>query len=180
MSLDFLHQLGPGWLLAGQLVMLSIFAVGGAHTVYPDVYRYIVNEQAWMSGATFASLVALAQAAPGPNMLVFAMFGYQLQGLIGAFAAGFAFCVLPIVFSYAIARFSSRAENAPWKQIVAAGLAPLTVGVVLASATIIAQGAGGGWFGYVLTAATATLAIFTRWNPLWLIIVGAAIAIFVY
>lgn len=182
MSFEFLHQLqfGPGWLLAGQLFVLSMFAVGGAHTVYPDVYRYVVTDQAWMSGATFASLVALSQAAPGPNMLVFAMIGFQLEGLIGALAAGFAFCVMPIIFSYAIARFAQRADDTPWKRIVETGLAPLTVGIVLASATILAQGAGGGWLGYALTAATAGLAVFTRWNPLWVIAAGALIAIFAY
>lgn len=169
--------------LAAKLMMLSIFSIGGAHTVFPDVYRFIVDEKHYFTGATFASLVALSQAAPGPNMLVFAMFGYQLGGVAGAAADTLAFCLIPFVVSYLVARAAKAASESRWSKIVQRGLAPITVGVVLASGCILAEGAyrGSGErpLAYLLVIATTIIASTTKWHPLWLISGGAAIAMVV-
>lgn len=175
--------LPAAWQLAAQLLVLSAFAVGGAHTVFPDVYRFIVDDKQFFTGATFASLVALSQAAPGPNMLVFAMFGYQLGGVTGAAANTLAFCLIPFAVSYGIARIAHAASESRWSAIIKAGLAPLTVGVVLASGCILAQGASraanDNLLVYILAGLTAIAASLTRWNPLWLLVAGAGIAMIV-
>ena len=50
-------------------LVLSLLAVGGAITTAPDMHRYLVTEQHWLSDAQFTSSIAIAQAAPGPNVL---------------------------------------------------------------------------------------------------------------
>ena len=63
------------WLaLFVHFMSLSLLAIGGAITTAPDMHRYLVDEQPWITDGQFGSSVALAQAAPGPNVL-FVNFG---------------------------------------------------------------------------------------------------------
>jgi chromate transporter len=173
------ETLGPTLQLAGHLFVLSFFAVGGAHAVLPDVYRFMVTEHGWVTGAQFGTLVALSQAAPGPNVLVLSLLGYQVSGVLGATLALVAFCIPSGVICYTIARWDRAGGDTPWKRIVKAGLAPLTVGVVIASGTILAQSAGAtGAIPILLAGATALLSASKSWHPLWYIAVGALVTVF--
>ncbi len=164
----------PAWSFAAHLALLSIVSVGGAHAMLPDIYRFVVLEHGWLSGQDFAALVALSQAAPGPNVLVSTLLGYQFGGLLAAVVAPLAF-ILPSSFAtYAFAHFDRRGGDALWKAIALQGLAPLTVGLVIASGIVLAQGIGAGVAGYAITAAVAVGSAFTRAHPLALIAAGAA------
>ena len=69
--------------LAVDFGLLSLIAVGGAMTVLPEMHRTVVDQHGWMSAATFADLFALAQAAPGPNVLFVSLIGWHVAGLAG-------------------------------------------------------------------------------------------------
>ena len=47
---------------------LSLLAVGGAITTAPDMHRYLVDQQHWMTESQFTAAITLAQAAPGPDL----------------------------------------------------------------------------------------------------------------
>ena len=164
----------PTWSFAAHLALLSIVSVGGAHAMLPDIYRFVVTEHGWLSGQEFTTLVALSQAAPGPNVLVSTLLGYQFGGLLAAVVAPLAFILPSSLATYAFAHFDRRGGDAPWKAIAMQGLAPLTVGLVIASGFVLAQGAGAGLVGYAITAAVAGLVALTRVHPLLLIAAGAA------
>ena len=164
----------PTWAFAAHLAVLSIVSVGGAHAMLPDIYRFVVIEHGWLGGQEFATLVALGQAAPGPNVLVTALLGYQFGGLLAAVVAPVAFILPSSIAVYAFAHLHVRSGDAPWKRIAMQGLAPLTVGLVIASGIVLAQGAGAGVAGYAVAAAVALASAFTRLHPLVLIAAGAA------
>jgi len=164
----------PAWAFAAHLALLSVVSVGGAHAMLPDIYRFVVLEHGWLDGQEFAALVALSQAAPGPNVLVSALLGYQFGGLLAAIVAPLAFILPSSIATYAFAHFDRRGGDAAWKRIAMRGLAPLTVGLVIASGIVLAQGVGVGPAGYAITAVVACLVAFTRLHPLALIAAGAA------
>ena len=168
----------PTWSFAAHLAVLSIVSVGGAHAMLPDIYRFVVIEHGWLSGQEFATLVALGQAAPGPNVLVTTLLGYQFGGLLAAIVAPLAFILPSSLAVYAFAHLHVRGGDAPWKTIAMQGLAPLTVGLVIASGVVLAQGAGAGVAGYVIAGTAAALTAFTRLHPLWFIAAGAAAGLF--
>lgn len=172
--------------LCTHLALLSLFAVGGGHSVLPDVHRITVTEHAWLSDTEFATLVALSQAAPGPNVLVMSLIGYQLGGFIGALAATIAFIGPSSLLVATVARSLRQAGDARWVRVVTRALAPLTVGLVLASGFVLARGVfvqlGGsnsdeGLAAAAITLAVALLGTATRINPLWLILAAAAAGI---
>ena len=72
--------------LFAHFLVLSLLAVGGAITTVPDMHRYIVVQQHWLTDAQFTASIALAQAAPGPNVLFVAVLGWNLAGAWGALA----------------------------------------------------------------------------------------------
>lgn len=165
--------MSPTWEFAAHLALLSIVSVGGAHAMLPDIYRFVVLEHGWLGGQDFAALVALSQAAPGPNVLVSALLAYQFGGIAAAVAAPLAFILPSSVATYVFAHLDRRGGEQPWKAIALQGLAPLTVGLVVASGVVLAQGVGAGLPGYAIALAVAVASALTRVHPLALIATGA-------
>ncbi len=162
------------WYFAG----LSLVAIGGANGVLPEMHRHFVEASALMSETQFVQLVALAQAAPGPNVLVVALIGWQLAGLSGALICFVAMCVPSSLLSIAAASVLQRFQHHPWQRRILHSLAPVTVGVILAAAFILTRAADHDWISYAITAGTAVCALYLRFNPLvWLAIAGAITAI---
>ena len=77
---------------------LSLLAVGGAITTAPDMHRYLVAQQHWLTDSQFTASIALSQAAPGPNVLFIALLGWNLglnsAGGLAAGPAGWGWAVL--------------------------------------------------------------------------------------
>ncbi len=86
MKLDVLGALGV------QFAILSLFAVGGAMAVVPEMHRQVVEVYGWLNDREFTDLFAIAQAAPGPNIIVVTLIGFQAAGIPGALVANAAMC----------------------------------------------------------------------------------------
>jgi chromate transporter len=158
--------------LLGQFAILSLLAIGGANAVVPEIHRLAVHEQQWMTDTRFVDLFALAQAAPGPNVLVVSLVGLQVGGLLGALITTFAMCGPSSVLAYTISNAWDRFRERPWRKAAQAGLAPVTIGLVLGSGWVLTDAADRSWVAYAITAAAAALTLFTKVHPLWLL--GAA------
>lgn len=149
---------------------LSLMAIGGANALIPEMHRQLVDVSGWMSSQEFVALVALSQAAPGPNVLIVSLLGWKVAGLPGALVATAAMCIPSSLLVYAFSRVWERFRQARWRMVLQAGLAPITVGLILASGYVLTRAAGHGWTGYAITAATAALMLKTRIHPLWLLV----------
>lgn len=152
--------------------LLSLVAVGGANVLIPELQR-LVLEQGWMSGREFAALFAIAQAAPGPNVLVVSLIGWQVAGVPGALVSMLGICGPSSVLSFYVARWWQRYQRAPLTRAIQRGLAPLTIGLVAASACLLSHAANAGVGAWVLCGAVALAAWRTALNPLWLLLAGA-------
>jgi chromate transporter len=153
--------------LAVHFAILSLFAIGGANAAVPEMHRLAVEVRHWMSDGQFAEMFALAQITPGPNVIVSTLIGYHVAGIPGAFTATVAMCGPPCLCAFGVSRVWDRFKDAPWRGAVHAGLVPVSVGLLAASALLVARGAGGTWISFALMAATAGMAYFSRLNPLW-------------
>jgi chromate transporter len=155
--------------IALRFLILSLIAVGGVTTIIPEVHRIVVDVHHWVSDAEFTQLFVIARAAPGPNMLLVTLIGWKVGGLPGALVATAAMCLPSCTLSYFAVRVWQRFRGARWREAVEAGLAPITIGLVLATGWLVARGAQAGWMAYAVTAASAVLVLFTRVHPLWLL-----------
>lgn len=163
--------------LAMNFLILSLMAFGGANAVIPEMQRQAVEVQHWMTGTQFAALFAIAQAAPGPNVMVVTLVGWQVAGLLGAIVATAAMMGPSWVVTFAVFRVWDKFKYQPWCMTIQNGLAPVTVGFVASSAFLLARDADHGAITFLLTVATAAVAYWTRINPLWVFAVAAVLGI---
>jgi chromate transporter len=163
--------------VALQFAILSLLAIGGANAVVPEVHRQAVDIQGWMSERQFADTFAMSQAAPGPNVMIVALIGFHVAGVLGAVVATLAMCGPTAVLAYFFSRTWERFKDAPWKIAVQAGLVPVSVGLIAASALIVGQAAVHHWSALLIAAATAAVAFWTRWSPLWMFAVAGALGL---
>jgi chromate transporter len=155
--------------IAARFTVLSLVAVGGVSSVLPEIHRVVVQVHGWMTDAQFTQMFAIAQASPGPNMLIVALVGWHVAGLPGALVATAAICAPSCTLSYFVARIWDRFRGAPWRRAAETGLAPITVGLVLATGWLVARGAQDtSWVALGITAAVVAVMTLTRVNPLWL------------
>ncbi|MSP00670.1 MAG: chromate transporter [Acetobacteraceae bacterium] len=157
-------------LLFGQL---SLLAFGGANTILPDMQRQIVDVHHMMDAHTFAALFALAQAAPGPNLMVVSLIGWNVAGLSGAVFSILCIAGPSSVLTFLVARVWQRFRDAPWRKAVQNGLLPVTGGLLISSAALLIRSTTLDWSLGLLTAAATVLLLTTKVHPMP-VLVGAA------
>lgn len=160
-----------------EFALLAFVAFGGATALLPEMHRVVVENHHWLDDATFTHLYAIAQAAPGPNVLVVTLIGWEIAGLAGAFSATLAMCLPMSVLIYLLIERWESFAGRRWQKAVSLGVAPLAVGLVFSGATLIAQAANLGRGGLLLAAATVVVSLRSKVHPLWLIAVGAALGL---
>ena len=161
--------------LAVQFMIMALLALGGATAVVPEIHRQAVELRGWMTERQFADMFAIAQAFPGPNVMIVTLVGYHVAGLAGAVVTTLAMCGPTALLAGVLTPTWDRFKDARWRQVVQAGLLPISVGLVGASAIVLSQVAIRNWVAGVIVAVTAAVAYWTRWNPLWLLgLAGAA------
>lgn len=180
------------WLqLMAYFLSLSLLSVGGAMATAPDMYRYTVEQQGWLSAHQFSDSIAIAQAAPGPNIMYVALLGWNM-GLNAmapytgwaAWLAALACCLacmgsmlLPSsLLTWCSTRWMRRNHALRGVRAFRWGMMPLVVGMVLATGWILAardSGAAQAWAPWLLTAVAALLVWKSKLHLLWMLAAGA-------
>jgi chromate transporter len=163
--------------LALHFVLLSLVAVGGANAVVPDLHRLAVDGNRWMSDREFADLFAISSAAPGPNVLIVSLIGFKLAGVAGALVATIAMCGPSSVLSYTVSRLWQRTRGAHWQDFIRQSLAPISIGLILASGWVLGRAADTDWLGLAITVATVAALLWSKLNPLWLLAAAALLGL---
>jgi chromate transporter len=161
--------------LAVQFTLLSLLAVGGVNSVVPEMHRQTVEVGGWLTDRQFTDLFAMAQVAPGPNVIVVTLIGYAVAGIGGALVATGAMIGPSCVLAYFAGRAWQRFQAAQWRIIVQRALVPISVGLIGASALILARAADNSAAAVGLTVITAATSYFTRINPLWMFLLAAIV-----
>jgi chromate transporter len=168
---------------------LSLLTVGGGLTVSSDMNRFLVSEKGYLTHSQFTESIALAQAAPGPNILFVAVLGWEAAGLPGAILLQIAIVLPSSLLAYHANRWRTGNLQSRLVRAARTGLSPLAIGFTLSGGWVVAWGAvvGEGVLGGlpaqigmgVLTAVTLALALITKMNPLWLIALGGVVGVLI-
>ncbi|MDD5332591.1 MAG: chromate transporter [Rhodoferax sp.] len=180
------------WLaLLTHFLSLSLLAVGGAITTAPDMHRYLVDEQHWLGDIQFTSSIALAQAAPGPNVLFIALLGWNVginagggvsagasawpYAALGTLLAMIGILVPSTTLTFAAARWGHQNRELRAVRAFKQGMAPIVIALLIATGWILAVSHGSAlknWPMWLLTALTTLLIWRTRLHLLWLLAAG--------
>jgi chromate transporter len=179
--------------LFSHYLSLSLLSIGGAISTAPDMHRFLVDKQNWLTDAQFNASIAIAQAAPGPNVLFIALLGWNvgmnaggmLSGLLGVFLALLGILIPSTTLTYTAAQWGHRNREMRAVRAFKQGMAPIVVALLIATGCILA-GANGkagssvaqNWPVWLLSGTTALIVWRTRIHLLWLLAAGAALGWF--
>jgi chromate transporter len=159
--------------LAALFSLLSLLAVGGGAGVIPDMQHAAVDVHHWLSAPEFLDMFAISRAAPGPGSLIALLVGERAAGPAGAVVATLAMFVPSSILAWVASRFWHGAGEAPWRRTVEQALAPIAVGLTIASGLALIRGTETGWAAYTVTAVATLLLTITDLHPFALLLAGA-------
>ena len=168
---------------------LSLLSIGGAITTAPDMHRFLVDQQHWLTDAQFNASIAIAQAAPGPNVLFVALLGWNVglnagglpAGLLGVFLAMLGILIPSTTLTYVAAQWGHRNRELRAVRAFKQGMAPIVVALLIATSWILAGANGSSlkdWPVWLVTAVTALIVWRTKIHLLWLLGAGALLGWF--
>jgi chromate transporter len=160
-------------------LVLSMLAVGGAITTVPDMHRFIVVEHHWLTDAQFTASIAIAQAAPGPNVLFVAVLGWNVAGALGALATMTGILIPSTALSLWATRWGTQRRDTRGVRAFTTGLTPLTLGLLLSTGWVLAEpylrSADHRWGALTLIGVTVLVMLRTRLSPIWLVALGMVV-----
>lgn len=165
-------------------LMLSLLSIGGAVSTLPDMHRYLVLEQHWLNETQFNASVALAQAAPGPNVLFIALMGWNIgsntgslwTGLFGVLVAMTGIILPSATLTLGFASWSHQNRERLIVRSFKQGMSPVVIGLLFSTGWIMASTSTGwqlSWPSWLLTACAALIVWRTHLHLLYLLAAGA-------
>ena len=181
------------WLnLFGHYLLLSAMSFGGAISMTPEMHRFLVEQQGWLTQAQFNDAIAIAQAAPGPNVLFVALMGWKVGMNAGSTLAAWLGVVTTMtgillpssLITYQVAQWGHRNRDLLAVRAFKLGMAPVVIALLLATSWILASSAssaGGGrgdWPLWLLALGSCLVIWRTRLHLLWMLALGALLGAF--
>jgi len=178
-------------------VSLSLLAVGGAITTAPDIHRYLVDEQHWLTHYQFTSSVAIAQGAPGPNVMFVALMGWNvgmnaaagmsptptmlyavMLALLGVLVTMVGIIVPSATLTFFSTQWAHKNRDLKGVRAFKAGLAPLVMSLLVATGWLLTGNHDNyleDWPMWALAAVTTVIVWRTQTHLLLLLRVGAVL-----
>lgn len=169
---------------------LSLLSIGGAISTAPDMHRFLVEQHQWLTDTQFNASIAIAQAAPGPNVLFIALLGWNvglnagglLTGLLGVVITMTGIMVPSSTLTYVTAQWGHRNRQLRAVRAFKQGMAPIVVALLIATSWILATANSHGegnwqqnWPSWVVTGTTAIIVWRSNLHLLWLLAAGAVL-----
>jgi chromate transporter len=182
-----LHMAAADWLnLFSHFFSISLLAVGGAISTVPDMHRFLVDQQHWLTEAQFNASIAIAQAAPGPNVLFVALMGWNVglnagglpQAFLGVLLSMSGILIPSASLAYMASRWGHENRDRPAVRAFKQGMAPIVVALLIATGWILASAHGdflNDWRLWLVTAISTLIVWKTRVHLLWLLAAGGVL-----
>jgi chromate transporter len=159
--------------LALVFTQLSLLAFGGGNAILPEMQHQVVEVHQWLTRTEFSAMFAMAQAAPGPNMMIVPLLGWHVAGPAGLLITSLAkFGPSSIITIFALKLWNNFKDH-PLRERFEKALKPITVGLVLVSAYIIADASAQNWLLIGIVIIGTIMSLFKKIHPLWVMAFGA-------
>lgn len=161
--------------LAIVFTQLSLLAFGGGNAILPEMQHQVVEIHHWLTATEFSTMFALAQAAPGPNMMIVPLVGWHVAGPAGLMVTSIAKFGPSSVVAVLALKFWEKFKDHSLRAHFEKALKPITVGLVLVSAWIIADAAAQNLLLIGIVIIATLLSMFKKIHPLWVMAFGAVV-----
>ena len=157
---------------------LSLLTVGGGMAAFPELKILTVEVHHWLTFPQLIHLYSVGQMAPGPNMMMIVSIGQWVAGPLGALAVVLAFFGPTALLALLIGRLWKKLERWPWRASIQKGLAPVSIGLLLAGCFSMAKGVIFGVETAAIAVATLLILLQYKINPALLVLAGAIVGAF--
>lgn len=166
--------------LARVFSYLSILTVGGGMAAFPEMKILTVDVHKWMTFPQLIHMYSVGQMAPGPNMMMIVSIGQWAGGTLGAIVVLLAFFGPTAILAFVVGRAWNKLEKWPWRTSIQQGLAPVSIGLLLAGCFTMAKGAITNL--ETATVAVGVLLILLRYkiNPAILVAASAVVGLLIF
>jgi len=159
---------------------LSILTVGGGMAAFPEMKILTVDVHQWLTFPQLIHLYSVGQMAPGPNMMMIVSIGQWAGGTLGAIAVLAAFFGPTAVLAFMVAKAWKKLEKWPWRTSIQRGLAPVSIGLLLAGCFSMARGAITGTETAAIAVAVLLILLQYKVNPALLVLASAGVGILTF
>jgi len=150
--------------------MLSLLAVGGGTAVLHEMQE-VLQSRYQIDAETFVHVYSVGQLAPGPNMTMVLIFGFQIAGVLGSALVGLSFFLPSSFLCFWIGRVWAKIGDTPWRRAVQSALEPISIGLMCSGVYAVAKAAIQGPLTIALALTSLVLILATRINPVYVIVV---------
>ena len=161
--------------LAIVFTQLSLLAFGGGNAILPEMQHQVVEVHHWLTANEFSTMFALAQAAPGPNMMIVPLVGWHVAGPTGLLVTSLAKFGPSSIVTVVALKFWNQFKDSPLRVKFEKALKPITVGLVLVSAWIIAGTSAQNYLLIGVVVVATIMSLYKRIHPLWVMAFGAVV-----
>ena len=156
---------------------LSLLTVGGGMAAFPEMKILTVEVHKWLTFPQLIHLYSVGQMAPGPNMMMIVSIGQWAGGTLGAVTVLVAFFGPTAVLAFVVAKAWKKLEKWPWRTSIQRGLAPVSIGLLLAGCFSMAKGAITGTETAAIAVAVLLILLQYKVNPALLVLGGAVVGV---
>lgn len=159
---------------------LSLLTVGGGMAAFPELKILTVEVHHWLTFPQLVHLYSVGQMAPGPNMMMIVAIGEWAAGLLGAIVVVIAFFGPTGLLTFLVGRLWNKLSKWPWRKSIEEGLAPVSIGLLLAGCFTFARGAVTGFDTAAIAVGTLLILLRYKINPALLVLASAIIGAFAF
>jgi len=149
-------------------ISLSLF--GGGYVIVPLMQSLLVGDLKWLSNQQFVDGITFSQVTPGPILISALFTGFKLAGFAGGLIAVAAIFIPSAMLMLVVSGFFQKNKHSYVMQRVLAGIKPVVVGMIIASACILIKSMA---LNYIIIAATLISFILSfrfKISPVYLIL----------
>ncbi len=159
---------------------LSLLTVGGGMAAFPELKVLTVDVHKWLTFPQLIHLYSIGQMAPGPNMMMIVSIGQWTAGVPGALVTVIAFFGPTVLLAYGVTKAWQKLGKWPWRNSIEQGLAPVSIGLLLAGTFSMAKGAITGLETGTIAVVTLLILLQYKVNPALLVVGGAVVGLLTY
>jgi len=156
---------------------LSLMAVGGGTAVLPEMQTLLAH-QFGIDHLRFVHIYSIGQIAPGPNMLMVLVIGFQIAGLLGAGVVLLSFFLPSSILCFYAGRIWNRFGESPWRRSIQNALEPISIGLMASGVYAVAKSSIVSPITLGLALVSLYLILRTKINPVFVILGSGLLGVF--
>ena len=162
-------------------ILIGLMSFGGGYSMISFIQNIVVTKHGWLSIGEFTDMIAISQATPGPIAVNTATYtGYKLAGVPGAALANLGLLIPALIIVIAVAAILARNRDNIYVKSALAGLKPMAVALIIASAVTIGIENIVSLYNAVICCVAVFMMSYLKWNPIWVLVGFGILGIFVF